>query len=78
MPPHHHSFGVDWLPAEETIQAQRVVQAAPKARKASRRRLVSMVCNESLRTLGVMRSFRLPWVVARDGLPSLPRSQGGV
>jgi hypothetical protein len=42
MGSHHPSGGVDWVLAVETIQAQRVVQAAPKARKASRRRLVSM------------------------------------
>jgi hypothetical protein len=39
---YHHSPDGELVPAEATIQAQRVVQAAPKARNAKSRRLVSM------------------------------------
>jgi len=38
---HHRRSAADWFVA--SIQAQRVVHAAPKARKANKSRLVSMV-----------------------------------
>ena len=52
----HHRSLVE--PAVASIQAHRVVQAAPKARKARRRRLVSMVRKKTLQILGVVTDWR--------------------
>ena len=52
---HHRSLGVVVVVAN--IQAQRVVQAAPKAKKARRRRLVS---TERKNSLHILRDARAP------------------